>query len=335
MDISLQRHPLSHLPTPLERADRLSQALGSPNFYVKRDDATGLAGGGNKARKLEFLLAEALEQEADYLITVGGVQSNHARMTAAAAASLGLGCRLYLRGDGEDNIQGNLLLDKVLGAETVFCGSREYPEIYQLIEKHCRQLEKEGVHPYVIPLGGSSPLGVLGYARMVTEELVAQCKAEEFEPSVITLAVGSGGTMAGVLLGAALAGWSIPVRGYSVSYPAAHLKEKVARLYNQAAQLLGVEMAIDQSAIDIDDNHVGPGYGVATPQCLEAVTLFARSQGLLLDSVYTGKAAAGTMADIARGLWPRGGVLFVHTGGWPALFAKQDVIEHFGGEETL
>lgn len=331
----LPRKPVGHLPTPLEPASRLAQAVGGAGglqLYIKRDDATGLAGGGNKVRKLEYLAGDALAKDANCLVTVGGPQSNHARMTAALSARLGLACRLYLKGDGPPTLRGNLLLDKVLGAETVFCGDEDYPEIYRRIEADTPKLNERGLRPYVIPLGGSSPCGALGYVRMVVEELVPQCRQLGLKPDGIALAAGSGGTMAGLLLGLALAGWEVPVRGYSVSYPASNLKEKVAEVFNAAAGLLSADHRIEPGQVDIDDAYIGPGYGVATPGALEALKLFARREGLLLDTVYTAKAAAGMIADIRRGHWPGGKVIFVHTGGWPALFAKDDVHDYFHGE---
>lgn len=329
---NLSRESVGHLPTPMEPAARLSQALGTVNLYIKRDDATGLAGGGNKVRKLEYLLGAALSEGANCLVTVGGPQSNHARMTAALAARFGLACRLYLKGKRPSVLRGNLLLDNMLGAETVFCGNEDYPDIYRRIEADIPGLQNRGLKPYVIPLGGSSPIGALGYARMVLEELVPQCRQLRIKPAAIALAAGSGGTMAGLLLGLALAGWDVPVRGYSVSYPALCLREKISDIFNSAAELLSVQHRIEPDQVDIDAAHIGPGYGVATPGALEALALFARREGLLLDSVYTAKAAAGMIADIRRGYWKGEQVVFIHTGGWPALFAKDDVHDYFHKE---
>lgn len=326
------REPAGHLPTPLEPAARLSQALGTVNLYIKRDDATGLAGGGNKVRKLEYLLGAARTEGANCLVTVGGPQSNHARMTAALAARFGFACRLYLKGKRPSVLRGNLLLDKILGAETVFCGNEDYPAIYRRIEADTPALQNRGLKPYIIPVGGSTAIGALGYVRMVLEELAPQCRQLGLKPAAIALAAGSGGTMAGLLLGLALAGWDVPVRGYSVIYPALPLKGKVAEIFNSAAELLSVRHRIMPAQVDIDSAHIGPGYGVATPGALEALALFARQEGLLLDSVYTAKAAAGMIADIRRSCWEGKQVVFIHTGGWPALFAKDDVHDYFHKE---
>lgn len=322
----IKRLEIAHLPTPFERADRLAEALGGPQIFIKRDDATGLAGGGNKVRKLEYLGAEALNVGANCLATVGGPQSNHARMTAALAARLGLKCRLYLKGEAPQGLRGNMLLGKLLGADLIFCGSEEYPEIYQRIERDMVALRSQGTEVYTIPLGGSSPIGAIGYVQAITEELIPQCQASNIRPDAIITAAGSGGTMAGILLGLAAAGWGdVPVHGYSVIGAAAHLQGEVARIFNGAAEILNLDYRIGPEQVSIDDKHSGEGYGIATPGALEALRLFARNEGLLLDTVYTAKAAAGMIADIRQGKWAKGSIVYMHTGGWPALFAKDDV----------
>ena len=321
-----KRLEIAHLPTPLERAERLTAALDGSELYIKRDDATGLAGGGNKARKLEYLVADALEQGANCLATVGGPQSNHARMTAAIAARLGMRCRLYLKGQRPLRLLGNLLIDRLMGAQLVFCGDAEYPEIYARMDTDAQQFAKQGIHVYQVPLGGSTPMGALGYVRAMTEELVPQCKAMGIKPQAVIVAVGSGGTMAGLMLGLTIAGWAdVAVHGYCVSGTVQSLQQGVARIYNDASQLLGIPQRIKPELVLLDASQIGEGYGIATPGCLEALKLFARTEGLLLDSVYTAKAAAGMIADIRRGKWQQGPIVFIHTGGWPALFAKTDV----------
>lgn len=326
MHHKIKRLKIAHLPTPLERAARLTSTLGGPEIYIKRDDATGLAGGGNKVRKLEYLVADAIEQGANCLATVGGPQSNHARMTAAIAARLGLKCRLYLKGQRPLGLQGNLLIDKLLGAQLVFCGDTEYPEIYARIDTDAQLLAGKGVHVYKVPLGGSTPMGALGYVRAMTDELVPQCNAVGIKPQAVIVAAGSGGTMAGSMLGLALAGWEdVAVHGYSVSGTARSLQEEVTGIYNDTSLLLGGAQRVRPEQVLMDAGQIGKGYGIATPGCLEALKLFARTEGLLLDSVYTAKAAAGMIADIRGGKWQQGPIIFIHTGGWPALFAKTDV----------
>lgn len=299
--------------------------MAGPRVYIKRDDATGLAGGGNKARKLEYLAADALSQGANCLVTVGGPQSNHARMTAALAARLGLRCRLYLTGERPTGLRGNLLLDKLLGAELVFCGEAGYPEIYTQIDRDAEVLAGQGLKMYKIPLGGSSPVGAMGYVKAIVDELVPQCQDQGIFPDAIITAAGSGGTMAGMMLGLAMVGWDVPVYGYSVSGSAEKIQAQVAETFNAASQLLEQNHCLTPNQVRIDDTHIGEGYGIATPGALEALKLFARNEGLLLDSVYTAKAAAGMIADIRRGQWANGTVIYFHTGGWPALFAKDDV----------
>lgn len=321
---SIERIVVGHLPTPLEAAPGLSKELGV-DLWIKRDDATGLAGGGNKVRKLEYLVADARARGANCLVTVGGPQSNHARMTAALAARLGMSCRLYLKGEAPRTLRGNLLLDKLLGAEVTFCGDADYPEIYQRIEADIASLREQGLEGYMIPVGGSSPVGLMGYVRMITEELVPQCAEQGVKPDALVVTAGSGGTLAGILLGLEASGWDLPVQSYSVSYPAAELAEKTAQLFNAGAKLLGMSAQRQGADIAIDEGHIGPGYGIATPGALEALQLFARREGLLLDSVYTAKTAAGMIHDIRGGRWAGKTVIFVHTGGWPALFAKDDV----------
>lgn len=326
MPYEYKRLEIAHLPTPLERAPRLEAALASPQIYIKRDDATGLAGGGNKVRKLEYLVADAMEQGANCLVTVGGPQSNHARMTAAIAVRLGLDCRLYLKGERPRGLRGNLLLDRLLGARLVFCGSKDYPEIYAQIDADAKELAQHGTKIYKIPVGGSTPIGALGYVRAMTEELVPQCKAAGIKPQAVIVATGSGGTMAGAMLGLFLAGWGdVLTQGYCVSGTARGLQVEVAEIFNAASQLLGKTYQLTPEQVSMDASQIGEGYGIATPACLEALQLFARNEGLLLDSVYTAKAAAGMIADIRRGKWQEGPLIFLHTGGWPALFAKDDV----------
>lgn len=320
-----KRLEIAHLPTPLERADRLERVLAGPKIFIKRDDATGLAGGGNKVRKLEYLGAAALSEGANCLVTVGAPQSNHTRMTAALAARLGLKCRLYLRGEQPGTLRGNLLLDRLLGAELVFCGREGYPEIYRRIERDAENLRDQGIKIFPIPVGGSTPLGALGYVRAVTAELVSQCLQADFKPEAVVVAAGSGGTLAGLMLGLAVSGWGdVPVYGYSVSPTAEYLQQATADIYNGAAELIGAECRLAPSQVLIDVSQIGEGYGFATPAALEALQLFARQEGILLDSVYTAKAAAGMIEAIRSGKLNRA-VVFIHTGGWPALFAKDDV----------
>ncbi len=311
------RVPLAHLPTPLEAAPRLGAALGLPGLWVKRDDATGLAMGGNKARKLEYLLAEALAQGADVLLTTGGAQSNHARMTAAAACRLGMGCLLCLVDPEPAAWQGNLLLDRLFGAEVRFLPGLTLAQMYAAMDEAAAALRARGRTPYIIPVGGSTPLGCMGYVQAV-RELAGQGP----EPDALVVATGSTGTLSGVLLGARLFLPRTRVYGVSVSPRAEPGKRRCAAIVAEAAALLDVDCSPAPAEIPIWDDWLGPDYGIPTPEGLDAIRLAARTEGLLLDPVYTGKALAGCRGLAERGeLRPEERVVFWHTGGAPALFA--------------
>jgi D-cysteine desulfhydrase family pyridoxal phosphate-dependent enzyme len=323
------RLPLAHLPTPVHPLSRLSQALGGPTVWVKRDDLTGLAGGGNKARKLEFLAFDALAQAADMLITVGGPQSNHARQTAAVAARLGLGCKLVLGGAAPQGAapSGNLLLDQLLGAEVVWAGDRPRAEVLEAVAAQARAA---GHRPYVVPLGGSTPLGALGYAYAMLElqrqlPSLGVGAADAWPFDWIVFASGSGGTHAGLVLGAFLAGFTGRVLGISVDGSPDTQPAHVAGLATEAAGRLGLDYAFKATDIAVNGDYVGQGYAKLGPPEHEAIHLLARSEGLLVDPVYTGRAAAGLIDLIRRGaIRNNENVLFWHTGGTPALFAYAD-----------
>jgi D-cysteine desulfhydrase family pyridoxal phosphate-dependent enzyme len=306
------RLPLAHLPTPVEALDRLSEWLGGPRLLVKRDDQTGLALGGNKARKLEFLCAEAVAQGCDTLVTGGGRQSNHARMTAAAANRLGLECHLAVAGRSSVPT-GNLLLDHVLGAHLHFTGDRGYYQLEAAIDQLAGRLADEGRRPYAIPIGGASVTGVLAYLE-AAGELLAQVPAGV---DWVVVADGSGGTHAGLLAGL---GGRVRVLGVDVG-TRPDLDDRVPELATKAALAVGREPPEAQTVID--HGRFGAGYGKTTPECLEAIQVTARLEGLLLDPVYTGKAMAGLVGWAREGRFASGDtVLFWHTGGAPALFAE-------------
>lgn len=307
----------AHLPTPLEPLPRLSAALGGPKLLVKRDDQTGLALGGNKTRKLEFVIAEALGQGAKTLITLGAAQSNHCRQTAALAARLGLDCIVVLSGEPPDMVNGNLLLDGLLGAEIIWAGGEDRQVVFQQAFDTAWQA---GRRPYAIPLGASNALGALGYEQAF-RELLDQTQ----EPiDAMVVASSSGGTQAGLLLGARRAGWQGQLIGISIDHPARLLQEGVAFLAGEAADRLGESIDFSADAVLVRDEYLGGGYGVLGDAEREAIGLFARLEGLLLDPVYTGRAAAGLIDLIRRGHLSAGQtVVFWHTGGVPALFAEQ------------
>ncbi len=314
---ALPRTPLAHLPTPVEPLPRLSAHLGQGlTLLVKRDDQTGLACGGNKTRKLERLVAEAQAQGATRLLTTGAVQSNHCRQTAAAAARVGMACTLVLAGPPPDQPSGNLLLDRLLGAEVIW-SSRQQRDAD--LRAAFQQAQAAGERPYLIPYGGSSPLGAAAYAYAL-EELLGQIP----QPDFIVLASSSGGTQAGLVAGARLLGFAGRILGISVDEPAPVLRPRIAQLAEQVCALLGTPQSIASDEVWVEDAYAQPGYGVLTAQEVAAIRTFARTEGLLLDPVYTGRAAAGLL-DLARqGVFPPGStVLFWHTGGTPGLFAQR------------
>lgn len=313
---SLARLPLAQLPTPLEAMPRLSATLGGPQLWVKRDDQTGLGLGGNKTRKLETLCAAALAAGADTLITAGAIQSNHCRQTAASAARLGLACSLVLAGDLPVQPSGNLLLDGLFGAEIVWTSFAERPAALQATEA---ELRARGRQPYLIPYGGSSPLGAAAYAYAL-EELLAQGAP----PDWIVFASSSGGTQAGLIAGARLLGYPGRILGISVDEPAVELQAKVAALAIDTAELLGQPVSLTPEEVLVNADYLGAGYAVMGEAEAEAIRLFARHEGLLVDPVYTGRAAAGLIDLIRRGHFTKDEtVLFWHTGGAPALFAER------------
>lgn len=311
---ALPRYPLAHLPTPLEPLSRLSAELGGPELWVKRDDQTGLAFGGNKARKLEYLVADALAQGADFLLTAGALQSNHCRQTAAAAARLGMGCKLILVGEPPQQPSANLLLDRLLGAEITWVAKAQRDPTLQAAYK---QVQSEGRKPYPVPYGGSSPLGAAAYAYALAELL-----AQDAGFDALIFATSSGGTQAGLLAGARIQNYPGRVVGISVDEPAGVLKPRIAELASRTIQLLGGDGQIEADEVLVNDRYIGEGYARLGSAELAAIRRFARLEGLLLDPVYTGRAAAGLLDLLAKGFFRKGErLLFWHTGGTPALFA--------------
>jgi D-cysteine desulfhydrase len=314
------RFPLADLPTPLERLDRLSQALNGPEIWIKRDDQTGLAGGGNKTRKLELLIAEALAQAAGVVLSVGAVQSNHCRQTAAAAARAGLDCLLVLRGTAPPREQwtGNLLLDDLLGARIWWSGDGD-PLI--ALQDAANAEQAAGHKPYVIPYGGSNALGAAAYA-LAFKELWTQADALGTHFDRILFATSSGGTQAGLIVGAKARGYDGQVLGISVDKTGGQLGETVLSLLTPTASILGWDLRLSDDDLHIDDRYLGAGYAILTHAEREAIRWVARTEGILLDPVYTGKAMAGLLDLVRRGeIGATERVLFWHTGGTPALYA--------------
>ena len=313
----IPRLRFAHLPTPIEELPRLTEALGGPRLLIKRDDQTGLAFGGNKTRKLEFLVAEALEQGAKTLISGGALQSNHCRQTAAAAARFGLECTLVLTGDKPEKSSANLMLDELFGARIVIVADRKDRD--RILQETFDTAVSEGRKPYLVPYGGSSPTGALGYAYAVEEFMDQNVNADW-----IVFGTSSGGTHAGLVLGQRVFGFKGKVLGISIDEPEEWLKSHVSALASSASEKLGERIEFDSAEVLANADYCRAGYGVLTDAEREAVKLFAKYEGLLLDPVYTGRAAAGMIALIRKGYFKRSEtLLFWHTGGQPALFAEK------------
>ena len=324
----------AHLPTPFEPLPGLTEHLtrpggGGPALWIKRDDCTGLAGGGNKTRKLEYLLGDALANDADTLVTQGAIQSNHVRQTAAAAARFGMTCEIILEARTGSNAQdynrsGNVLLDELLGARirTVPGGT----DMNKELAKVAAEVADNGGRPYVIPGGGSNSIGALGYAECALE-LVAQANEAGLEIDRIVTASGSAGTHAGLVAGLAVMGADIPVLGIGVRAPREAQEASVYRLARETAALLGHEERVTREMVVADCDFVGAGYGLVDQAVIDALKTIARTDAILLDPVYTGKAMKGLIALSNRGDFDGETVVFLHTGGAQGLFGYQSELE--------
>ncbi|MGB8213686.1 MAG: D-cysteine desulfhydrase family protein [Anaerolineales bacterium] len=312
----IHRIRFAHLPTPIESMPRLEEVLNGPRLLVKRDDQTGLAFGGNKTRKLEFLVAEAQAAGADMLITAGAIQSNHCRQTAAAAAKFGFDCSLVLVGEPPAQVSANLLLDRLFGAKIIWTEkSRRDAVLQEISEKAVAQ----GRKPYLVPYGGSNSTGVLGYT-FAMEEFVGQAVKADW----LLFASSSGGTQAGLVLGARLFDYPGKVLGISVDEPQGILQERVAQLASGTSEHFGPRIEFRPGDVLVNADYAAPGYGILTGAEREAIQLFAKYEGLLLDPVYTGRAAEGLIDLIRKGFFKKGEtVVFWDTGGQPALFADK------------
>jgi D-cysteine desulfhydrase family pyridoxal phosphate-dependent enzyme len=320
---TLPRLRLAQLPTPLEEARRLSESLGGPRILFKRDDLTGVALGGNKVRKLEFVIGRAVAEGMDSLVVSGGFQSNLARIAAAMGNRLGLQVVLVLGGEpGEPRLPtGNLLLDHLFGVTVHTVDTSPRWEFGTAVEDIAEDLRRRGKRPFVVPLGGSGPEGMAGYVS-ATQELLAQLSELELQPSRLYVPVGSGGTFSGLVLGALNQGATYQVVGISVSRSRDYLLEQLPVAAAAAAESLGLARRPLASDLCVDDSYIGAGYGAMTEGCRNAISLVARTEGVLLDPVYSGKAMHGLIDHIKTGrIASRETVVFLHTGGWPALFA--------------
>lgn len=326
----LPRRTYTEFATPLEPLPRLSKALKGPDLWIKRDDQLGLAGGGNKTRKLEYVMAEALSKRAKAVITVGAVQSNHCRLTLAAARQEGLDCYLVIeervKNSYSRDASGNNLLFHLLGVKHIFV-SPYGTDIKVTIKEAQETVRRQtGADPYFIPGGASTPLGACGYAAAVLE-LLGQCRQRQLSFDTLVVASGSGGTHGGLLAGKVLFSLPSTIWGISTRHPAKVQAEHIASLARETLSFLDSSEKIPDDWVQVGDKWVGPGYSIPEESTVEAITMFANEEGILLDPTYTGKAAAGLIGMIRNGDFAKNSkVLFWHTGGWPALFAYG---EHF------
>ncbi len=326
----LSRFPrtrLAHLPTPLEFLPSLSAHLGGPKIYVKRDDCTGLATGGNKTRKLEFVMGAAVAEGADTIITVGALQSNHVRQTAAAACRLGMKCEVFLEHrlkDPSDTYRnsGNVLLDRVFGAQI-----HEYPagtDFDEVMQRRAEELTSDGATPFIVAGGASTPTGALGYVNCALE-LMQQANNQGLVIDHLVTATGSAGTQAGLIVGLKASNSGIPLLGIGVGAPKAVQEAKVFALAEETAALVGAPGCVQKSDVTANCDYIGDGYGVPTESMNDAVLLLARLEGLLFDPVYSGKALAGLIDLVNKGDFNGAeSIVFLHTGGAVGLFAYAD-----------
>jgi L-cysteate sulfo-lyase len=321
------RQRIAHLPTPLEPMERLSRHLNGPRLWIKRDDCTGLSSGGNKTRKLEFLIGDALARGADTIITQGATQSNHVRQTAAAAARFGFDCHALLEDRTGNNspdyrLNGNVLLDRLHGAHlSKFAGGTDMNAAMEML---AAELRVKGKKPYVIPGGGSNAVGALGYANCALE-LVAQANERGLKIDHVVHATGSAGTQAGFVTGLVAINSGIPVLGIGVRAPKERQEQAVFDLAQKTAEHLGAPGIVRREHIVANSDYVGPGYGLPTEGMAEAVKMLAQLEGILLDPVYTGKGMAGLIDLVRKGHFAKDSdVVFLHTGGSAGLFAYPD-----------
>jgi D-cysteine desulfhydrase family pyridoxal phosphate-dependent enzyme len=331
--MNLARHPrlpLAFLPTPLEALPRLSAALGGPTLWVKRDDMTGLALGGNKARKLEYLLGAAKAERATVVMTTAGAASNYLRMTAAGARKAGMRPILFMRGTGQEAIQGNLLLNRIVGAEMRFIAVTDpwSPEARNIMEEAAAELERQGERVYIMAIQNThAPLASLGYVNAALE-LYQQLLQQGVSATHLFTPTGSGVTQAGLILGAKLMHWPLQVVGMAgAPNTAAGHRQRIAAMVAEAAQLLEVDITISPDEVIVEDGYAGVSYGTATPGVMKAIRLCGEQEGLLLDPVYSGKAMHGLLSWIEQGkLTAKDQVVFLHTGGAPNLFTQADTL---------
>lgn len=324
---------LANLPTKIEKLENISKLLGGPEIWIKRDDQTGTELSGNKVRKLEFSIREALDYGCDYLITCGGIQSNHARATAAAGAKLGLGVVLLLVGDEDMKPEGNHFMDLLLGAEIQFVSGTEYTQRRtEIMEAIKLELEERGHKAYIIPEGASNGIGSFGYIKAM-KEILQQETALGFEFDCIVSATGSGGTYSGLLLGDLIGGKKHRMLGFAVGKDTPYFVRETEKIIDEAAKYMGLDMDPSSFNIEVNDNYVGRGYALSRKEELEFICGFAKMEGILLDPVYTGKAMYGLVEEIKKGNFAGSKrILFIHTGGLFGLLAKSEEVTEYLNE---
>ncbi|MFT5873817.1 MAG: D-cysteine desulfhydrase [Clostridium sp.] len=322
------RIKLANLPTKIEKLDRLSKLLSGPDIYIKRDDYTGSEISGNKIRKLEFSIKEAVDMGCDYLITCGGIQSNHARATVASAVKMGMKAGLVLRGKEETEIDGNLFINKLLGADIRFITPEEYRNRrMEIMEELKKEMELKGFKPYIIPEGASNGIGSFGYFNAM-EEIIAQEKNMGIHFDGIFIAVGSGGTHAGLLLGSKMLKSSAQIYGINVCDDEKHFKDRIHEILIESNKYLDIDIQFDKSEINIIDGYVGLGYALSTSVELKFINEFAKLEGIILDPVYTGKGMYGLTEEIKKGKFNEfKNILFIHTGGLFGLFPQKNLFD--------
>ena len=318
---------LAHLPTPIEKLQRLADSWGGPEIHIKRDDLTGCALSGNKIRKLEFSVAEAIRQGADTLITCGGVQSNHARATAYAAAKVGMNSLLVLRGNPNSASEGNLFLNRLVGSEFQFITEEAYENVDEIMADTARRLQKEGRKAYIIPEGASNEIGYFGYIQ-AAEEISNQLNGMGLDIDYIITATGSGGTLGGLLLGQRFFNLKSQPIGINVCNTSDYFQDRIHDVLEKMISTYQWDVDISKEEITLIDGYVGEGYALSRPEELELITQVARMEGIVLDPVYTGKTLFGFRDQIRKGRFKKGErVLFIHTGGIYGIFPKYKIFE--------
>jgi len=319
---------LARLPTPFEKPIRLNQGLEGHQIYIKRDDLTGCVLSGNKIRKLEFVLFDALREQADTIITCGGIQSNHARATAFAAAKYGLQSHLVLRGQLEDSQSGNLFLNRLVGADFTFISAEDYRDrVDEIMSALAADLRRKGKKPYIIPEGASNALGSMGYLN-ACDEIRLQWQKMNTKIDLIVTAVGSGGTYAGLLLGKFLFDLDCQIVGFNVAADAAYFTERIFKIIQDVKIQFGLDLGIRKTDIQIVDGYVGAGYALSQPEEIDLIKQLAVNDGLILDPVYTAKALLGLLDQLNQGAFADcQNILFVHTGGIFGLFPNEELFK--------